>query len=167
MKKLQKWPIDWDYHILKYCDLYFYDKDIQYLNNNLWKEVITSDLEHINTTSINLEFKINKYYYLVNVNNRNHHFTCSIWRKTPLNTNSSFENISFICASGSSSPLQEIAGMGGQNLTSNELMEFTEQVILNDYKRREEDDDWDNDEEDEPIEPFSPFEMLEPELLTV
>ena len=31
-KKLEKFPKDWETHILKGCELYFYDKNIEYIS---------------------------------------------------------------------------------------------------------------------------------------
>ena len=58
-----KWPSDWEYHVYKYCDLYFCDKALEYVDENTWIEVTTDTLE-IKTTAIELDFQIDNYNYI-------------------------------------------------------------------------------------------------------
>jgi len=164
---LQKWPNNWDIHILKYCELYFCDKDIEYLDKDLWTETLTNRPHDLKVTSINIKFQIENYHYMVNISNNENNFTCDVYYKTTLDTNSFNQNCIFIYCSEDISLLHAIAGIGGYNITVSQLMEFTEQTILSDYKQRQS-NDWDNeDEESNPVEPFYPTEAITPELILV
>ena len=164
---LQKWPSNWDVHILKYCDLYFCDKDIKYLSRNFWTETLTNRPDDLKVTSINMKFKIADYYYMVNVSNNENTFTCNVFYRRMVDNFSDNKNNILICCVGDVSLLQEIDGIGGYGMTSSCLMEFAEQTILSDYNQRQ-NNDWDNeDEENNPIKPFCPTEVISPELVLI
>lgn len=162
----QKWPEDWLSHILQYCDLYFCDKDIKYLDRDFWGKSQKDKLKK--TNSVNLKFQIADHHYLVNFkNDGGSHFVCNVFYKKMIDINSQDSNALHIsCHTGSEfSLMEDIAGLGGPNLTLQYLMDFAENMMWVDHKNRR-DDDWDNgDGENDPVEPSPPAGAVEPELM--
>jgi len=166
----QKWPNSWDYHISQYCNFYFDDKDIKYLDKEFWTEANT-DRPSIKVTAMNLNFQIGEHNYMVGLHRGvGSHFSCDIFYKKifepgvePIDMYVIAANSRYIFV------LDNIAGMGGHDMTSAEIMRFAEEIMLSDHNRRN-GNDWDNDDDDgenDPIEPFSPTIVAEPELTLV
>ena len=162
--KIQKWPLDWEKHIVLYCDLYFCDKEIEYLSRDYWNYALTDRPEHLITTHINLQFRIGEHSYLVGIGSDGIHFTCSISYRIPINDLFTGCENSYICYAGDVALLHEIAALGSYNMSAFSLIKFAESVMIEDHERRN-DDGWDNDDrENDPVEPFSPTNVVEPEL---
>lgn len=164
----KKWPNSWDYHISQYCDFYFCDKDIKYLDKSFWTEART-DSPDVEVMSMNLRFQLGDHQYMVNIGKGNGtHFSCSIFYKKPLAPmDETLTDVFVTSPGGDIAVLDDVAGMGGHNMSANELMEFAEDMMWEDYNRREGRDDDGDDGENDPVEPFSPTEIIEPELTLV
>jgi len=170
----KKWPNSWDYHISQYCNFYFHNKDIEYLDKKIWTEASINKPE-TKVSVMNLKFRIGDHQYLVNLkHNDDSHFSCSVFYRKPFKNSSDPTALHISCCNGKDIfLLDDIASMGGHNMTINEIMEFAEQMMWEDYQRRKgnnwdnDDDDDDDDKENDPIEPFSPTEVVELELTYV
>jgi len=164
----KKWPNSWDYHISQYCDFYFCDKDIKYLDKDFWTEART-DREGLDITAMNLSFQIGEYEYMVGIGRgEGSHFSCSVYYRKSFEQGEDPVDI-YVLQSGTRyvCVLEDIAGIGGHDMSANDIMEFAEQMMWEDYNRRS-GNDWDNDdEENDPVKPFSPTEIVEPELTLV
>jgi len=166
----QKWPNSWDYHISQYCNFYFCDKDIKYLDQKFWTEA-TTQCPDAKVTTMNLGFQIGEHKYMVGIHRGDGtHFSCSIYYKK-LHINSNDPTALHVSCAGGADVflLDDVAGIGGHDMTASEIMEFAEQMMWEDYNRRS-GNDWDNDDdngENDPVEPFSPTEIVEPELILV
>ena len=168
-KNQEKWPNNWDYHISKFCELYFCDKEIEYLDKDFWaEEVRTTMPSEIKVSSMSLRFQIGDHNYMVSLIQNDPHFSCNIFFKKILFDPGDIDDV-FICMAGVDvSVLEDIAGIGGPELDSNYIMEFVESVITSDHENRDSNnDDDDGEEENDPVEPFSPTEIVEPELTLV
>ena len=163
-----KWPNSWDYHISQYCNFYFCDKDIKYMDRNFWTEAKT-DREGLKITTMDLRFQIGEHQYMVGLHRgEGTHFSCSIFYKKSIETLvEDYTDIFEATTAGDMAILDSVAGIGGYDMTVSEIMEFAEQMMWEDYRKRNE-DDWDNDNgENNTIEPLSPTEIVEPELTLV
>ena len=166
----QKWPNSWDYHISQYCNFYFCDKDIKYLDQSFWTETTTDRPDTISVTTMNLRFQLGEHHYMVSLSHRQGtHFCCSVFYRNLFKNSNDPNDIYVSCRGGADIfLLDNIAGIGGHNMTATDLMEFAEENIWSDFKRRN-GGDWDNDDdgENDPIEPFSPTGIAEPELTLI
>lgn len=164
----QKWPNSWDYHIAQYCNFYFCDKDIKYLDKKFWTEAKT-DRSDIKIRSMDLKFQISNHRYLVNIrHNDGSHFSCSIFYRKPFKNSNDPTDLHISSLVGKDIfLLDDIAGIGGRDMSVSEIMEFAENAMWDDHQRRN-DNDWDNDDgENAPIEPFSPTNVVELELTLI
>ena len=158
MTSNQKWPNNWEHHVLQYCNFYFSDKDIKYKDIQCRKD----------TLFVSLKFQIGDLHYVVSINhNEDHHFSCNIFYKKLLQLPFKPDKLHPLGISDKELMLlDDVAGLGGFSLTVVEIMEFAEQAMWDDYNRRK-GNDWDNDDddgEDSPIKPYSPADVVEPEL---
>ena len=158
--KIQRWPLDWEKHIVKYCEIYFCDKDIIYLDKKFWTEDRLKSRNKV--TSISLSFKIDKYEYMVSISHIcGANFICDVfYRETfaegeePIDIYTIQSGTKYVCM------LENIAGFGSSDTSVNNIISFAEQSIWSDYDRRNR-GDWDRDDgEDDPIEPPPPSHNL-------
>jgi hypothetical protein len=169
---LQKWPKDWNIHVLKYCDLYFHGKAIQFVDKDFWGKSLLYKKSGLKVDNMNLKFKIGDHHYLVGFENcGGSHFVCNIfYRKIVDLTTQDPNDLHISCLDGCDfALLEDIAGLGGGDLDLKYLMDFAESMMWADHRRRN-DDGWDNDDDDgenNPVEPISPTEVVEPELTLV
>ncbi len=167
----KKWPNNWDYHISKSFELYFWDKEIEYLDKNFWAEEIRTTLpSEVKVSSMSLRFQIGSHNYMVSLCQNDPHFSCNVFFKKIFAVPSELEvdNV-FICMAGVDiAVLEDVAGIGGPELNPNSSIEFVESAITMDHERRNGNNDYANDEEEnDTMEQFSPCEIVEPELTLV
>jgi len=162
----KKWPNNWGYHISQYCNLYFYDKDIEYIDKNFWEsEVSKKDLT--TTSHMNLSFRIQSHEYMVGIHQgKCDCFSCTVFYRKSFEEGEGPIDI-FIIQSGTRyiCVLEEISCMDGRDISVCEMMDFAEESILEDYQKRIR-GNWDDDNydgENDPFEPFSPTGQVEPE----
>ena len=161
MEKLKKWPQQWLENFVKYCELYFYDKPINFNGTGC-------ACYHSNTNEeafgAEFDFSIGCFSYLVEISRWEKTFTSSIYYFD--------QNLTYdINLGGFSTPegfYYEIAGLGG-DLQLSFIVDTIETIIMGDSERRRRekgDDGGDDGGSDDPIVPFSPFESLSPDLIT-
>jgi len=177
IKKVEKWPQDWEQHILNSCSLYFEDKKIDFINGTILSSYITniygnSPIYEIKYLTI--QFDINNKEYEISVTRQNNN-------GITYNNDSVHSLVTFI-------KKDKILSKKDQSLTLHfnidtefyviypvssffsdngyECATKIEEAITNDYNNRNNKDNGEDDDGDNPIEPFIPTNSnnLEPLL---
>ena len=166
---VKKWPEDWDKHIVQSCQLYFYNKQINFLDYNLIYHFYARPGrgvdEHIQGVKLELEY--NGKYYFVEFDYKNPCFSINCFYKdydvekylTPFpSINSSIMGHFSGYDDFGIYIIKLIAGQSSFEETSYEIIKTVENIILNHNDDDNNDDN--NDNNDEPISPKSPVEGL-------
>lgn len=146
IKNLKKWPNQWYDHFVQYCNLYFYDKNID--SSPIASVYVTNNEE---CEKALFYFFYNNKQYEVSIFYNDNNFICEICRISIMGIIEERNGAYVTLYEEKNTPL---AGMGGEKKLNN-IINFIESVIKSDNFG-----DNDRDEDDFPIVP-SPIESID------
>ena len=148
IQKTEKWPKNWEKHILNTCKFYFEDKNIDFIDGIEYFQINTQDINKI--VKLELYFNINDYKYKVHIENyletyKNGKMVVYIFYYNMI------EETKF-------NIYYEIAGFSSDNRL--DTIKMIELLITSNYNDRNDDWEGENDNETEPISPINTLELL-------
>ncbi len=166
---IKKWPKDWNEHITKSCELYFENKEINFLEYNLYNSSMPDNKGEIkrDTYRINIEFEYNGEYYITSITYYKKIFSINYFYKNydlkqilDFNNSKLVLSIDGYCAGNDIYGIYTydlISGQSSFNETPFDIIKYIENTILN-HKKDDDNDDNRNKDKD-PIVPINSDEV--------
>jgi len=175
LQKTEKWPKNWDIHIINSCKLYFENKKITFIDGHSNGVAIVSAIKcSINSdalgfgcdgVNLNLFFNNNNYNYSISLyrNNKKNVISGYIYYETfvPF-TYDNFDDIFFeVMTTGSSFVNCNYMISEIEEKTSFDIIKQLEKIIKRDYNNRKKDDNGNEGNDENPVKPKNPVENLD------
>ena len=174
MQNLKKWTEDWNIHIIQACELYFDNKEVNYLKHNIFRNYFSDDNGVIDpfVYAIKIEFEYNGNNFLVDISHLKNVFSINCYYKDynikrVLDLAPSIALTILGHFSGTDSlgmyTIVPVAGQSSYKETPCEMLKTIENMILT-FKRNDgfDNNGFDNDDRDnDPIEPCTPINSID------